>query len=82
MAVWLDADLDTLWHRVRQRPTRPLLLTENPRGTLAALIDKRSPVYARADLCVKTDGTSDIETTARRVIAAITRDRPGFLEEK
>ena len=82
IAVWLDATLETLWARVRQRPTRPLLLTENPRATLEALLEARRPVYARADLRVPTDSESDIETTARRVIAAIRTARPAFLEEK
>ncbi|TKW67051.1 MAG: shikimate kinase [Paracoccus denitrificans] len=82
LALWLDADLDTLWHRVRQRPTRPLLLTEDPRGTLAALIERRSPIYARADLCVKSDAMSDVDATARRAISAIRRMRPDFLEVK
>ena len=82
LAVWLDATLDTLWARVRQRPTRPLLLTENPRATLEALLEARRPVYARADLQVQNDSHSDIETTARRVIAAIRTARPGFLEGK
>ncbi|SDE26927.1 shikimate kinase [Paracoccus isoporae] len=81
IAVWLEADLDTLWHRVRQRPTRPLLMTEDPRGTLVALIEQRSPVYARADLRVRTDSRSDIETTAARVIAAIRRHQPRILEK-
>lgn len=82
LSVWLDADIDTLWHRVRQRPTRPLLLTEDPRGTLMALIEKRSPIYARADLRLKTDSASDIEATARRAVAAIRKSRPDFLELK
>ena len=82
LAVWLDATLETLWARVRQRPTRPLLLTENPRATLEALLEARRPVYVRADLRVRTDSESDIETTARRVIAAIRTARPAFLEEK
>ncbi|WBU54186.1 shikimate kinase [Paracoccus sp. SCSIO 75233] len=80
ISIWLDADLDTLWHRVKLRPTRPLLMTDDPRGTLAKLIETRSPVYARADLRVRTDSKSDIETSARRVIAAIGRIRPEFLE--
>lgn len=80
LSLWLDADLDTLWHRVRQRPTRPLLLTEDPRGTLAALIKRRNPIYARADLHVKSDALSDVETTARRAIKAIHSARPDFLE--
>ena len=82
LAVWLDADLDTLWQRVRQRPTRPLLMTEDPRGTLAALIEARSPVYARAHLRVGAEPGSDIDATARRVIETIRTARPGFLERK
>lgn len=82
IAVWLDATLETLWARVRQRPTRPLLMTATPRETLAALLETRRPVYARADLQVPTNSHSDIETTARRVIAAIRTARPGFLEGK
>lgn len=82
LSLWLDADLDTLWHRVRQRPTRPLLLTEDPRGTLAALIESRRPIYAEADLHVKSDATSDVDTTARRAIQAIRHARPDFLERK
>ena len=34
VSVWLDCDLETLWRRVRSRPTRPLLKTPDPRGTL------------------------------------------------
>ena len=82
LSLWLDADLETLWQRVRQRPTRPLLLTEDPRGTLARLIEQRSPVYARADLHLKSDSASDVETTARRAIELIRSARPRFLEEK
>ncbi|MBA4489720.1 shikimate kinase [Paracoccus sp. S1E-3] len=82
ISVWLDATLETLWARVRQRPTRPLLMTAAPRETLAALLEARRPVYARADLHVSTDAESDIETMARRVIAAIRAGRPAFLEEK
>ena len=82
LSLWLDADLETLWQRVRQRPTRPLLLTEDPRGTLARLIEQRSPVYARADLHLKSDSASDVETTARRAIELIRSARPRFLEER
>lgn len=49
VAVWLQADLDTLWERVRHKETRPLLRTADPRGTLARLaavssIEKRPSV--------------------------------------
>ncbi|AUM73957.1 shikimate kinase [Paracoccus jeotgali] len=82
LSVWLDADLDTLWQRVRLRATRPLLMTENPRATLQALLAERAPIYATAAIRVKSDATSDIETTARRVLTAIRQHSPGFLEER
>ncbi len=37
VSVWLRADLDLLWNRVRHKTTRPLLRSENPRETLRAL---------------------------------------------
>ncbi|NJN70812.1 MAG: shikimate kinase, partial [Nitrospira sp.] len=52
VAVWLDADTDLLWSRVRHRDTRPLLRTANPRATLEELVAKRVPEYSKADLRV------------------------------
>ncbi|MDO5528502.1 MAG: shikimate kinase [Paracoccus sp. (in: a-proteobacteria)] len=81
LSVWLDADFETLWARVRQRPTRPLLLTENPRETLASLIERRAPIYARADLRFSARAGGDIDAAARALARAIRTARPGFLEE-
>lgn len=50
ISVWLKADAETLLRRVRKRPNRPLLQTEDPEGTLRRLMDERYPVYAGADL--------------------------------
>lgn len=52
ISVWLKAELALLYERVRRRPTRPLLQTENPEATLQRLIDQRYPVYAEAMLTV------------------------------
>ena len=52
VSVWLKADLDVLWRRVRRRSHRPLLKTEDPEATLRALMEQRYPVYGRADLTV------------------------------
>src|SRR4249919_536927 len=43
-SVWIRADLDLLWDRVRDRPGRPLLQTADPRAVLADLLARRSPV--------------------------------------
>jgi shikimate kinase / 3-dehydroquinate synthase len=52
ISIWLKADLDVLWRRVRKRSHRPLLQGGDPEQTLRALLEQRYPVYARADITV------------------------------
>ncbi|MGP3696459.1 shikimate kinase [Rhodobacter sp. NSM] len=78
VSVWLKADLDTLWQRVRHKTTRPLLRTPNPRETLRALLEARDPVYALADLAVAS-GDGSVENMALRVRDALAT-RPDVLE--
>lgn len=80
-SIWLQADLDVLWNRVRHRDTRPLLQTANPRATLAALYNARVPLYAKADLAVVSDGKASIEEMVDRVLTAL-RARPDVFEEE
>lgn len=79
IAVWLDADLPTLWDRVRHKDTRPLLRTADPRGTLAAIFDERSPIYALAGLHVPIGRHASIDQTTQGVIDALLT-RPDILE--
>ncbi len=79
VSVWLRADLDLLWQRVRHRTTRPLLQTPEPKETLRALVRTRDPVYALADLAVDAEPGLSIEATARRVVEAL-RGREDMLE--
>lgn len=81
LAVWLDCDIETLWHRVKLRPTRPLLMTEDPKGTLIRLLDERRPAYAQADVTVNTARSGGIAEAANRVIAHVTEARPDFLTD-
>jgi shikimate kinase len=63
VSVWLKADLDLLMARVMRKPgTRPLLQTADPRATLAALMEKRAPVYALADLHIESSRISKQQT--------------------
>lgn len=71
ISVWLRADLDLLWSRVRHKTTRPLLRTENPRETLRALYEARIPAYAQADLTVDSAADLSVEDMARRVAEAL-----------
>ncbi|MEL6102516.1 MAG: shikimate kinase [Pseudomonadota bacterium] len=80
VSVWLDADLDLLWNRVRHKDTRPLLRTPDPKATLADIFAARVPVYAKADLAVKADPSYSIGDMVDRVIDALLV-RPDVLEK-
>ena len=79
LSVWLDADLDLLWNRVRYKTSRPLLRTANPRGTLTELFEKRVPIYRLADMTVVSTPALSIDAMAQRVVDALA-DRPDVLE--
>ncbi|WP_127568776.1 shikimate kinase [Glycocaulis alkaliphilus] len=58
LSVWLQADIDTLMERVSRRDTRPLLQTEDPRAVMERLLAERAPVYAEADIHVRSPDTT------------------------
>lgn len=71
ISVWLDADLDLLWSRVKHKNTRPLLRTANPRETLKTLYEARVPSYRKADLAVRSLAEYSIDTMAGHVVEAL-----------
>ena len=80
VSVWLRADLDLLWSRVKHKATRPLLRTSDPRATLEELCKARNPEYAKADLVVDAHKSYSIEEMTERVIEAL-MTRPDVLEQ-
>jgi shikimate kinase len=81
VAVWLRADLDLLWQRVRHKSTRPLLRTANPRETLRQLYEARVPIYSQAEIAVDSAAELSIDEMAAKVIAAL-EQRPDVLERE
>ena len=81
VAVWLRAELPLLWARVRHKDTRPLLRTADPRATLADLLERRSPAYAKAQLVVDADPSYSVDDMARQVALAL-RARPDVLTQE
>ncbi len=79
VSVWLRADLDLLWQRVRHKTTRPLLRTPNPRQTLATLYAARVPFYQMADIVVDSLPEMSVEAMAVTVATAL-KARPDVLE--
>mgnify|MGYP003678137148 FL=1 len=71
VSVWLDADLDLLWNRVRHKASRPLLRTSNPRATLAGIFKDRVPIYKLADISVSCQPSLSIDAMANRVIQTL-----------
>ncbi|OIP84630.1 MAG: shikimate kinase [Rhodobacterales bacterium CG2_30_65_12] len=80
VSVWLRADLDLLWERVRHKPTRPLLQTPDPHGTLKALYKARVRLYALADLVVDAHPAYSLGDMTKQVIRVL-KTRPDVLEE-
>ncbi|MEX0306910.1 MAG: shikimate kinase [Ruegeria sp.] len=78
-SVWLRADLNVLWNRVKHKDTRPLLRTADPYATLSGLYEARVPIYEQADLVADSDGETAIEDMVDRVITALVT-RPDILE--
>lgn len=71
VSVWLKADLDLLWNRVKHKDTRPLLRTDNPFQTLKSLYEERLPLYQMADLEVEARPEYSIDTMAGHVRNAL-----------
>jgi shikimate kinase len=80
VSVWLDADIELLWNRVKHKDTRPLLRTDNPKQTLTDLYNARVPFYSQADMAVKARAEYAISDMADAVIDAL-KGRSDIVEE-
>jgi shikimate kinase len=82
IAVWLDAELDTLVERTARKDNRPLLKNGDPREILGRLKAEREPFYAQAPIHVMS-GNNPHARTLTRLLCAIDQwlDRaPGPIE--
>ena len=70
--VWLRADLEVLYDRVRKRAHRPLLRQGDPKDILARLMSQRYPVYAEADVVVESTA-QPVDITTDQVLEALRR---------
>ena len=70
ISIWLKADLDVLLERVSRKTNRPLLELGDKREILAGLIEQRYPVYAEADIVIRSDENPH-ERVIERILAAL-----------
>jgi shikimate kinase len=75
VSVWLRADFDVLFRRVKRRNDRPLLKTADTAETLRQLMAERDPIYAQADASVHSREVPH-ETIVEEILAALA-DRLG-----
>jgi shikimate kinase len=71
IVVWLDASSQTLWERLKEDQSRPLLQDSNPQQKLEDLLQQRQHLYAQADLRVLIEPQISIEEVAHQIITEI-----------
>ncbi len=70
ISIWINAELDVLVARVSRKNTRPLLIGKNPRSVLLELSEKRNPIYALADIHVRSDANPH-NSTVDQILEAL-----------
>ncbi|MBA3813111.1 MAG: shikimate kinase [Alphaproteobacteria bacterium] len=70
ISLWLRADPVVLYERVIRRDTRPLLFEGDAKQILEEMVERRYPIYAKADLIVESNDDAH-EATIERVIEAL-----------
>lgn len=61
-SIWLDADVHVLADRVSRRNHRPLLKDKDPVEVLTELGKVRNPLYAAANLHIRSDTSPHVRT--------------------
>ncbi len=70
IAVWLDAEVETLAERVSRRGHRPLLRGRKPLALLVELAEQRNHLYALAHLRV-VSGRNSHERVVEEIVARL-----------
>lgn len=71
IVVWLDLPAETLYARLAEDNTRPLLQDPNPLAKLQTLLQARQPLYAQADLHIAIDPSLTPAAVSALVLAEI-----------
>jgi len=71
VSVWIKADLETLWERVKDKTSRPLLNGADPKSILKDLLEERYPLYGTAEIVVKSESGDPHEVVVDAIVAAL-----------
>ncbi len=69
ISVWLYADIDTIYERIKNNNTRPLLQYDNPRAKLEELLAAREHLYKQAD--IEVDNSSGVDSVIVEIKSSI-----------
>ena len=70
ITVWLDAPVDVLAERTGRRNNRPLLRRGNRAATLARLAEERQPMYAEAQIHIRSGNGAHVDVV-EAIVAAL-----------
>ncbi|MCB1682024.1 MAG: shikimate kinase [Alphaproteobacteria bacterium] len=75
VSVWLRADIDVLYERLKRSKNRPLMDCEDPKERLKTLMAQREALYAQADLIV-----DDPQAGIDGLVYAVLKALDGYLD--
>jgi len=58
VVLYLSATVETIYNRIKDDDSRPLLNVEDPKAVISDLLDKRQSFYEQANFIVNTDNRS------------------------
>jgi shikimate kinase len=73
LVIWLDAPVETLYHRLQGDSSRPLLAAPDPLAQLQTLLAQRQSLYAQADVSITIAAGSEPEQVMAQVLAEISK---------
>jgi shikimate kinase len=71
LVIWLDASPQTLWNRLKNDASRPLLQDPNPQKKLEDLLEQRKSLYAQADVRVSIEPDHDSIAVMNQILIEI-----------
>ncbi|HYC35752.1 MAG TPA: shikimate kinase [Usitatibacter sp.] len=75
--VYLRARVESLWQRMRNDTTRPLLATADPRATLTRLLAEREALYEEVAHVIVDTGLQSTGSLVARVVVALREHAAG-----
>lgn len=68
--IWLKAEPEILYERIKEDTNRPLLQNSNPLQTLKSLYDSRKDLYAQAHVAIQTE-PADLNRVLNDILSAL-----------